>query len=42
MFPESDRPRAGAEIKVCQLFELKDFGLSDAIERFRDIEARKK
>jgi len=27
---------------VRQLFELEDFGPSDAIERFRDIEARKK
>jgi hypothetical protein len=27
---------------VRQLFELEDFGPSDAVERFRDIEARKK
>ena len=34
--------RAQAEIEVRQLFELEDFGPSDAIERFRDIEARKR
>jgi hypothetical protein len=33
---------AEAEIKVRQLFELKDLGLRDAVELFRDIEARKK
>jgi hypothetical protein len=41
-FPNPVGERAEAEIEVRQLFELEDFGTSDAIERFRDLEARKK
>ena len=41
-FPNPVSEGAEAEIEVRQLFELEDFGPSDAIERFRDIEARKK
>jgi hypothetical protein len=33
---------AEAEIEVRQLYELEDVDPSDAIERFREIEARKK
>lgn len=33
---------AEAEIEVRQLYELEDFGPSDAVKRFREIEARKK
>src|SRR3977135_4502584 len=38
-FPNPVSEGAEAEIEVRQLFELEDFGPSDAIERFRDIEA---
>jgi hypothetical protein len=41
-FPNPVGEGAEAEIEVRQLFELEDFGPSDAVERFRDIEARKK
>jgi hypothetical protein len=41
-FPNPVGERAEAEIEVRQLFELEDFGPSDAVERFRDLEARKK
>ena len=41
-FPNPVGEGADAEIEVRQLFELDDFGPSDAIERFRDIETRKK
>jgi hypothetical protein len=41
-FPNPVGEGAQAEIEVRQLFELEDFGPSDAVERFRDIEARKK
>jgi hypothetical protein len=41
-FPNPMGEGAQAEIEVRQLFELEDFGPSDAIERFRDLEARKK
>src|SRR6266849_3074047 len=41
-FPNPVSEGAEAEMEVRQLFELEDFGPSDAIERFRDIEARKK
>jgi hypothetical protein len=41
-FPNPVGEGAEAEIEVRQLFELEDFGTSDAIERFRDLEARKK
>jgi hypothetical protein len=41
-FPNPVGEGAQAEIEVRQLFELEDFGKSDAMKRFRDIEARKK
>ncbi len=41
-FPNPVGEGAEAEIEVRQLFELEDFGPSDAVERFRDIEARKR
>ena len=41
-FPNPAGEGAEAEIEVRQLFELEDFGPSDAVERFRDLEARKK
>jgi hypothetical protein len=41
-FPNPVSEGAQAEIEVRQLFELEDFGPSDAVKRFRDIEARKK
>jgi len=41
-FPNPVGEGAEAEIEVRQLFELEDFGASDAVERFRDIETRKK
>ena len=41
-FPNPVGEGAEAEIEVRQLFELEDFGPSDAVERFRDLEARKK
>ena len=41
-FPNPVGEGAPAEIEVRQLFELEDFGPSDAAERFRDIQARKK
>jgi hypothetical protein len=41
-FPNPASEGAEAEIEVRQLYELEDFGASDAIERFRDAEARKK
>ena len=41
-FPNPAGEGAEAEIEVRQLFELDDFGPSDAVERFRDLEARKK
>jgi hypothetical protein len=40
-FPNPVGEGAEAEIEVRQLFELEDFGPSDAVERFRDLEARK-
>jgi hypothetical protein len=36
-FPNPVGEGADAEIEVRQLFELEDFGQSEAIERFRDI-----
>jgi hypothetical protein len=36
-FPAPFGEHADAEIEVRQLYELEDFGPSDAIERFRDI-----
>ncbi len=41
-FPNPAGEGAETEIEVRQLFELEDFGPSDAVERFRDLEARKK
>ena len=41
-FPNPMGEGAEAEIEVRQLFELEDFGSSDGVERFRDVEARKK
>ncbi len=41
-FPNPVGEGAEAEIEVRQLFELEDFGPSDAAERFREIAARKK
>ena len=41
-FPNPVGEGAEAEIEVRQLFELDDFGSNDAVDRFRDIEARKK
>ena len=41
-FPNPVGEGAEAEIEVRQLYELDDLGPSDAIERFREIEAHKK
>ena len=41
-FPNPVGEEAEAEIEVRQLYELDDLGPSDAIERFRKIEAHKK
>ncbi|MGA8309394.1 MAG: YciI family protein [Terriglobales bacterium] len=41
-FPNPVGEGAPAEIEVRQLFELEDFGPSDAAKRFRDIKTRKK
>lgn len=41
-FPNPVGEGAPAEIEVRQLFELEDFGPSDAAKRFRDMGARKK
>jgi hypothetical protein len=41
-FPNPVGDGAQAEIEVRQLFELEDFGPSDAMKRFGDIQARKK
>jgi hypothetical protein len=41
-FPNPVGEGSEAEIEVRQLYELDDFGPSDAVERFRNIEARKK
>jgi len=41
-FPNPLGEGAEAEIEVRQLYELEDFDPSDAIERFREIEMRKK
>lgn len=40
-FPNPVREGEPAEIEVLQWYELEDFGPSDAIGRFRDIEAPK-
>ena len=41
-FPAPHGEEQTAEIEVRQLFELEDFGPSDAIERFREMEMRQK
>jgi ketosteroid isomerase-like protein/uncharacterized protein YndB with AHSA1/START domain len=41
-FPNPVGEGAQAEIEVRQMYELEDLGPSDAIERFRHIEARRK
>ena len=41
-FPNPAGEGQEAEIEVRQLFELEDFGPSEAVERFREIEAAKK
>ena len=41
-FPNPVGEGAEAEIEVRQLYELDDLGPSDAIERFRWLEARRK
>ncbi len=41
-FPNPVGEGAQAEIEVRQLFELEDFGPSEGVERFRDLQARKK
>jgi hypothetical protein len=41
-FPNPVGEGAQAEIEVRQLFELEDFGPSDAMKRFGDIQSRKK
>jgi hypothetical protein len=41
-FPNPVGEGAEAEIEVRQLYELDDLGPSEAIERFREIEMRKK
>lgn len=40
-FPNPAGEGRDAEIEVRQLFELEDFGPSDAIERFRELEGAK-
>jgi hypothetical protein len=40
-FPNPAGEGKGAEIEVRQLFELDDFGPSEAIERFRELDAAK-
>jgi len=41
-FPNPAGEGRDAEIEVRQLFELEDFGRSEAIERFREMEVGKK
>ena len=36
-FPNPSGEHADGEIEIRQLFELEDFGPSEAVERFRDI-----
>ena len=40
-FPNPSIDGKQAEIEVRQLFELEDFGPSEAVERFRELEAAK-
>jgi hypothetical protein len=41
-FPNPVGEGKEAEIEVRQLFELDDFGSSEAVDRFREIESRRK
>jgi hypothetical protein len=41
-FPNPMGEKADAEIEVRQLFELEDFGPSEAVERFREMDGREK
>src|ERR1700733_7925582 len=41
-FPNPVGEEAAAEIEVRQLYEIDDFPPSDAVERFRELEARNK
>jgi len=41
-FPSPFGEQADGEIEVRQLFELDDFAPSEAVERFREIEAANK
>ena len=41
-FPNPMGERADAEIEVRQLFELEDFGQSEAVDRFRELDASTK
>ncbi len=41
-FPNPQGSGADCEIEIRQLFELEDFGPSEAIERFRDLEDSRK
>jgi hypothetical protein len=41
-FPNPQGEGAPAEIEVRQLFELEDFGPNDAVERFRELETRRR
>lgn len=41
-FPNPGGEGADTEIEVRQLFELDDFGPSEAVDRFREIETKKK
>ncbi len=41
-FPNPAGEGADAEIEIRQLYELDDFGPSDAVERFRQLESQKK
>jgi hypothetical protein len=38
-FPSPHGADADGEVEIRQMFELEDFGPSDAVERFRDLEA---
>lgn len=41
-FPNPFGEAADSEVEVRQMFELDDFPPSDAVERFRELEARRK
>jgi len=40
--PQSGRRRQECEIEVRQMFDLEDFGPSEAADRFRDMELKSK